>query len=107
MCIKGLLAERQKKVSGESSNNLLRVITCSRTLGCKSPHHYKGVTDKLATAFTTAERVIERLERARIVSRVGDAMRDRVFCATALLDILGEPAQIKPLPKNRDSPAWA
>ena len=46
------------------------------------------MTDKLAIAFTTAQRAIERLERARIVKRVGDAKRDRVYCATALLDIL-------------------
>jgi DNA-binding transcriptional regulator YhcF (GntR family) len=48
------------------------------------------VVDKLAVAFATAQRAIERLERARIVKRVGDAKRDRVYCATALLDILEE-----------------
>ena len=56
----------------------------------------KGVAEKLAVAFTTALRAIERLEWARIVKRVGDAKRDRVYCATALLDILEEPARIKP-----------
>jgi hypothetical protein len=56
----------------------------------------KGVADKLTIAFTTAQRAIERLERARIVKRVGDAKRDRVYCATALLDILEEPARLKP-----------
>jgi hypothetical protein len=47
-------------------------------------------------AFTTAQRAIERLDRARIVNRVGDAKRDRFHCATALLDILEEPARLKP-----------
>jgi ribosomal protein S25 len=56
----------------------------------------KGVTDKLSIAFTTAQRAIERLERARIVKRVGDAKRDRVYCATALLEILEEPARLTP-----------
>jgi hypothetical protein len=56
----------------------------------------KGVADKLAIAFTTAQRATERLERARIVKRVGAAKRDRVYCATALLDILEEPARLKP-----------
>jgi hypothetical protein len=55
-----------------------------------------GVVDKLAVAFATAQRAIERLERARIVKRVGDAKRDRVYCATALLEILEEPARLKP-----------
>jgi DNA-binding MarR family transcriptional regulator len=53
------------------------------------------VVDKLAVAFATAQRAIERLERARIVKRVGDG-RDRVYCATALLDILEEMARLKP-----------
>ena len=54
------------------------------------------VVDKLAVAFATAQRAIERLERARVVKRVGDAKRDRVYCATALLEILEEPARLKP-----------
>jgi DNA-binding transcriptional regulator YhcF (GntR family) len=54
------------------------------------------MVDKLAVAFATAQRAIERLERARIVKRVGDAKRDRVYCATALLDILEKPARLKP-----------
>jgi len=53
------------------------------------------VVDKLAVAFATAQRAIERLDRARIVKRVGDAKRERVYCATALLDILEEPARRK------------
>ena len=54
------------------------------------------VVDKLAVAFATAQRAIERLERARIVKRVGDAKRDRVYCATALLDILEVTARLRP-----------
>jgi hypothetical protein len=55
----------------------------------------KGAADKLAIAFMTAQRAIERLVRARIVERLGDAKRDRVYCVTAL-DILEEPARLKP-----------
>src|SRR5271166_316984 len=91
--INGLLAEWQKKVSGESSNNPLRVV---ELLGANPFITIKGAADKLTIAFTTAQRAIERLERARIVKRMGDAKRDRVYCATALLDILEEPARLKP-----------
>jgi Fic family protein len=91
--INGLLAEWQKKVSGESSSNPLRVV---ELLGANPFITTKGVADKLQVAFTTAQRAIERLERARIVKRVGDAKRDRVYCATALLDILEEPSRLKP-----------
>jgi len=46
-------------------------------------------------AFTTAQRAIERLERLGIVKQSGDAKRDRVYCANALLEILEEPARLK------------
>ena len=90
--INGLLADWHRKVSGESSNNPLRVV---ELLGANPFITIKGVADKLAIAFTTAQRAIERLERAHVVKRVGDAKRDRVYCATALLDILEEPARLK------------
>jgi Fic family protein len=93
MRINGLLAKWQKRVSGESRNHPLRVV---ELLGAKPFITTRGVTDKLVVAFTSAQRAIERLERARIVKRVGDAKRDRVYCATALLDILEEPARLKP-----------
>jgi len=91
--INRLLAEWQKKVSGEASNNPLRVV---ELLGTNPFITAIGVAERLAVAFTTAQRAIERLERADIVKRVGDAKRDRVYCATALLDILEEPARLKP-----------
>jgi Fic family protein len=91
--INRLLAEWQQKVSGESSNNPLRVV---ELLGTNPFITAIGVADRLAVAFTTAQRAIERLERADIVKRVGDAKRDRVYCATALLAILEEPARLKP-----------
>ena len=39
---------------------------------------------------------IERLERLGIVKKSGDAKRDRVYCAKALLDLLEEPARLTP-----------
>ena len=97
MRINGLLADWQKRVSRESSNNPLRVV---ELLGANPFITTRGVANKLAIAFTTAQRAIGRLEHASIVKRVGDAKRDRVYCATALLDILEEPARLKP-PDNK------
>lgn len=91
--INGLLSEWQRKISGESNKNPLRVV---ELLGANPFITIKGAAEKLAVAFTTAQRAIERLERARIVKRIGDAKRDRVYCATSLLDILEEPARLKP-----------
>jgi Fic family protein len=97
MRINRLLDEWQKKMSGEGSNNPLRIV---ELLGANPFITTRGVVDKLAVAFTTAQRAIERLERASILKRVGDAKRDRVYCARALLDILEEPARLKPAAKK-------
>jgi hypothetical protein len=47
-------------------------------------------------AYTTAQRAVERLETASILTRIGDAKRDRVYCAQATLAILEEPANLVP-----------
>ena len=50
----------------------------------------------LGVAFTTAQRAVERLEKLSIVRKVGQAKRDRVYCAKAVMDILEEPAKVAP-----------
>ena len=50
-----------------------------------------GLADRLGVAFTTAQRAIDRLEAAGIVALEGDAKRNRVYCARAILQILEEP----------------
>ena len=49
-----------------------------------------GVAGRLDVAFTTAQRAINRLEIAGIVAQVGEARRNRVYCASAVLDVLEE-----------------
>ncbi len=46
---------------------------------------------RLAVAFTTAQRAIDRLESAGIVALASEARRNRVYCARAILDVLEEP----------------
>jgi Fic family protein len=92
--INQLLTQWQRKVSGESSSNPLRIV---EFLGANPFITTRGAADKLGIAFTTAQRAIERLQRASIVRQVGEAKRDRVYSAAALLDILEEPAHIKPI----------
>ena len=89
--INQLLAQWRRKVSGESTNNPLRVV---ELIGANPFITTKGVSETLGIAFTTAQRTIERLERAGIVKQVGEAKRGRVYCARALLDILEEPARL-------------
>ena len=51
-----------------------------------------GLAAKLDVAYTTARRAIDRLEAAGIVSLVGAAKRNRVYCARAMLDVLEAPS---------------
>jgi Fic family protein len=91
--INELLAQWQKKVSGDSTNTPLHVV---ELLGANPFITVKGAAEKLGIAFTTAQRAIQRLQRIGILKLVGDVKRDRVFCARTLLDILEEPARLTP-----------
>lgn len=50
----------------------------------------------LGIAYSTAQRAIQKLEAANIVQRTTGNKRDKVYCATQILHILEEPAQITP-----------
>jgi Fic family protein len=52
------------------------------------------LAERLAVAFTTAQRAIDRLESAGIVSLASEARRNRVYRAGALLAIFEEPPKI-------------
>lgn len=52
------------------------------------------LAERLDVAFTTAQRAIDRLEQAGIVTLAGEAKRNRVYCARAILQILEEPPQL-------------
>jgi Fic family protein len=55
------------------------------------------VAKRLRVAFTTAQRAVEKLEGEGLLEQVNQARRDRVYCATALLRILEEPARLVPM----------
>lgn len=54
------------------------------------------LADRLDVAFTTAQRAIDRLEATGIVALEGEAKRNRVYCARAILEILEEPPRLVP-----------
>ncbi len=89
--INQLLARWQRAVAGESSKVALQVVDL---IGANPFITIKGAAEKLGVAFTTAQRAIERLERAGILQPTSGARRDRVYCAKALLDVLEEPAHL-------------
>lgn len=54
------------------------------------------LAERLEVAFTTAQRAIDRLQSAGIVALQGEARRNRVYCARAILEILEEPPNLAP-----------
>ncbi len=92
--INDIVAQWQKMLAGESTNTPLRIV---ELLAANPFITTTGVTRQLGVAFTTAQRAIERLERNGVVQQTTDARRNRVYCARALLDILEEPAHLKPI----------
>ena len=54
-----------------------------------------AVSKKHKIAFPTAQRAINKLEKAKILNQVNDAKRNRVYCAKTILDILEAPENLK------------
>jgi Fic family protein len=98
--INALVAEWQEQVAGEATNTPWRVVGL---LAANPFLTTTGAARQLGVAFTTAQRAIERLERIQIVRTTTDARRDRVYCARALLNILEEPARLRPVAANSKS----
>lgn len=53
-----------------------------------------SIAERLDVAYTTAQRAVERLEVNGVVEQRTEAQRDRVYCATEILAILEEPANL-------------
>ncbi len=52
------------------------------------------IAEDLGVAYSTAQRGIQKLEAANIIQKTADNKRDKVYCATAILQILEEPTRI-------------
>ena len=62
-----------------------------------------GLAEALNVAYTTARRAVDRLEAAGIVSLVGAAKRNRVYCARAMLEMLEAPHAVGWSDSNTDA----
>jgi Fic family protein len=90
--INDVVAQWRKNLAGEpSASRIIELLSANPFITAT------GAARQLSIAFTTAQRAIQRLEQRRVVRRTTDARRNRVFCAQELLDILEEPAQLKPI----------
>jgi Fic family protein len=53
------------------------------------------IAQDLGIAYSTAQRGVGKLEDVGIIQKTNDNKRDKVYCATAILNILEEPTKIK------------
>ena len=89
--INTILTKWQKQMAGSTSKAPSQVVD----LLAENPFcTVGGVSQRLGVAFTTAQRAIDKLVRAKILERSTKAKRDRIFCARAVLDILEEPPRL-------------
>ncbi len=91
--INQLLEAWRMKFAGASSKTpalLLDLLTANPFVTAKQ------AAEQLEVAFTTAQRAIKKLQEAAILEEVGDAQRDRVYCASKILKVLEEPARLTP-----------
>ena len=76
------------QIAGARSANLENVLE----LFVEFPFwNVPALASKLEVAYTTARRAVDRLESEGIVTPVGDAKRNRVYCADAVLQVLDMP----------------
>ena len=91
--INGLLTRWRKALAASGTKNAILLLD----LVAENPFvTVKGAADRLRVAFTTAQRAVDALRRAKVLSEVSEAKRDRVFCARELLKILEAPARLTP-----------
>ena len=81
-----------RSLAAESTS---RAVTGLVDLLAENPYWtVKRAEERLDVAYTTAQRAIERLVEAGVMQQVGEAKRDRLFCATEILAILEEPTRL-------------
>lgn len=52
------------------------------------------IAEELKIAYSTAQRGVQKLEEAKIIIQTNDNKRDKIYCATEILEILEEPTRI-------------
>ena len=89
--IEELLVHWRERLAGTSSRLPERTLD----LFVENPFWtVNRLAQRLAVAFTTAQRAVDRLEEAAIVVRTSAAKRNRVYCARAILEVLEDPPRI-------------
>ncbi|MFI0348798.1 MAG: hypothetical protein ACH346_08615 [Chthoniobacterales bacterium] len=87
-----LITSWQMEVSGPSENKALMIV---KHLAVNPFFTTKKIAENLGVAFTTAQRAIAKLENLKIITQLSQQKRDKIYCATKILDILEEPTKIR------------
>ncbi len=89
--INALIIDWQIKVGGNNSKILQDIV---KHFAVNPFLTTKKIIETMNVVFTTAQRAIDKLEVLGIVAQVSAGKRDRVYCATQILNILEEPTNI-------------
>ena len=95
--INALLASWREKLAGDPGAKV--AFKMMDMLGSNPFVTPRGAEKILGLAYNTVMRAIGQLEKQGIVKEVSGAKRGRAYCAQKLLDILEEPAQLRPAGK--------
>lgn len=86
-----LIQNWRKEIAGQKPKILFDVIG----LLAENPFWTtKNISKRLKVAFTTAQRAIHLLQEKQMISQIDESQRDKVFCATAIMEILDETPKI-------------
>jgi cell filamentation protein, protein adenylyltransferase len=90
--INNLINEWQIKVGNkEVAQEIIKYLAVNPYITAKK------ITDRFKVAFTTAQRILKKLESLGVVQAVATGKRERVFCSSQILNILEEPTKITDL----------
>ena len=89
--INELITKWQIEVSGRTDNTIQHII---KHLAVNPYCTVKKIADTLQIAFTTAQRAVLKLEDLGILVQTTKSKRDRVYCATQILQILEESTKV-------------
>ncbi len=89
--INDLIINWQIKVGSKTEGLIQNII---KNLAVNPYFTTKKIAESFKVAFTTAQRAISKLEDLDIVSQTSKGKRDRLYCATKILNILEEPTKI-------------
>ena len=96
--INGLLDKWKLQMAGSANKSSVKIV---EHFAINPYITTNKIVDEFNISYSTARRIIEKLETEKIIQQTEDRKRDKVYCATAILEILEKPAKIDSDFKNQ------